>query len=63
VTHNHNHLARIQLNTDGPFELADTLTAIRLAHESARREELERLQREVERLRAEFAVYITRARR
>jgi hypothetical protein len=63
VTHNHNHLVRVELNNDRPLELADTLAAIRHAHESARREELERLQREVDRLRAEFAVYITRARR
>lgn len=63
VTHNHNHLVRVDLNSQGPLELADTLAAIRVAQESAQREELERLQREVERLRAEFAVYITRARR
>lgn len=63
MTHNHNHLVRVELNANGPLELAETLTAIRLAQESARREELDRLQREVERLRAEFAVYITRARR
>jgi hypothetical protein len=59
----HNHIVRLELNSDAPLELADTLTAIRLAHDSARREELERLQREVERLRAEFAVYVSRARR
>jgi len=59
----HNNVVRIELNSEGPVELADTLAAIRLAHDSARRDELDRLQREVERLRAEFEAYINRARR
>ena len=59
----HNHLVRVELNSEGPLELADTLAAIRLAHDSAHREELDRLQREVERLRAEFEAYINRVRR
>ncbi len=58
----HNNVVRIELNSEGPLELADTLAAIRLAHESARRDELETLRREVERLRAEFETYINRAR-
>jgi hypothetical protein len=59
----HNNVVRIELNSANPPELADTLAAIRVAHDSARREELQVLQREVERLRAEFENYITRFRR
>ena len=59
----HNNVVRIELNSEGPIELADTLAAIRLAHDSARRDELERLRREVEHLRAQFEAYVNRVRR